>query len=359
MTCMTDIGYKEGEQIRSDAVQNAARIRQAVALVIAIDNAQQVIDGYNKQHAIAQRSVNISERQQWRLQSVFWPRELDFLAEFANPGPNTISTKIPQYYAGMLQASVLAKFGPEYQKIRCSRGRYQKSQYQKNLSDVTMAMSSAYNNARHMGFDVSRLEKFARDDRDYQRRFQAIAMGRGLLQAAAGIMAAGAKALNAASSSYAGRFNSAMEALGSAYGRTQASADDRAVWKDAYKRSTEIPMTANQSDPYSQGYGLKSYLAEQSVSFTPSTQVEQSMAGVGGISGGGTGGLGIGGVMGGQGSYSNVNYMAQSQQINNGYVGNRDRVRTGIVSFPLSYGYVDVDIDQFGFAFADDEQVGI
>lgn len=359
MACMTDKGYKAGEKIRTDAVKNAALIRQAAALLIAVDNASQIIDSYNEQHKIAKRSVSIAEKQQWRLQNVFWPRELSFLDEFAtNPAPDLKTENLKEYYAGMLQATVLAKYGPEFGKLRCGKGRYHKSQYQKNTSDLGMAMTSSFSNARHMGFDLARSETYARSDRTYQRRFQAITMGRGLMQAAAGLMGAGAENLNKAATAYSSRFNDALSALGSAWGRTNAAktAGDEAVWKKAFDLSQEAPRNANlagQSSP-SDMFSLKGYLDAGAAQFNSQSSVEHSMLGVGGQTG--NQGFGIGDSLAGP---SNVNYMAQSQQINNGYVGNRDRVRSGIMEFPVigGSGVVFVDMNQFPLIFADDEQV--
>lgn len=347
MSCMTNSGYESGEEIRTTAIRQAALLRQAAAVLIAVDNAQTVIDGYRKQNNIAKRALRIAERQQWRLESVFWPRELQFLDEFANHGPDPVTHNLDKHYAGMLQASVQAKFGPEFRKVRCNKGRYERSQFLRNNADLTMAMASAFNNARHMGFDVARQEEFAREDRQYGRRFQAVALGRGLMQRAAGLMSAGSEAMNRATTAYAGRMNEALNNLGSAYQKTAGQWDDNAVWKQAYEKSY---------NPASSQSSLNGYLQQGAQPTTSITDINMSLQGntMGGSLPGAYSGLTAHGP-------SNANYMDQVQQINNGYIGNRDRVRTGIVEFPVvgGSGAVFVDMDQFQFIFADDEQVGL
>jgi len=78
-----DFGYTAGEGTRTSAADTASFIRQAAAGLIAIDNANRLVDNYRKQRDIQDRMLDISEEQQLHLETVYWPREIQFLNEFS------------------------------------------------------------------------------------------------------------------------------------------------------------------------------------------------------------------------------------------------------------------------------------
>lgn len=212
--CLDDGGYLDGEEIRTDAVKQGARLRQIAALAIAIDNAKRLMDNYRAQRDIAKRILTISQKQQDRVREVFWPREEQFLNEFANPDPVEDVEVMGRRYGGRLVSSVSAAFAVQLKELKCSASRYCLSAYQKAMADLMMARSVAIGNARVLGRNIAFAEKQAREDQNLQRRMQAVALGRGLMQQAVALYAAAGQGLAAAGRTLEGQLSSAFSAFG-------------------------------------------------------------------------------------------------------------------------------------------------
>ena len=71
MSCVGDSGYTPGEIAHNAAVRAAALIREIAAAAIAADNANQLVNNYKKQNAIADRMLKLSERQQQELRRMY------------------------------------------------------------------------------------------------------------------------------------------------------------------------------------------------------------------------------------------------------------------------------------------------
>lgn len=209
-----NVGYIAGEAARTSAADTASLIRQAAAALIAIDNANQLVDNYRKQRNIQDRMLLIQEQQQQHLETVFWPREAQFLNEFTVAEPVEAVETMGRRYAGRLVATVAGGFAQKLREARCNASRYCSSAATKNLQDLLMARSAAMANARVLGRNIAFAEYQARTDRNVERRMQAIAMGRGLMQQAANLYAAAGQGLAAAGGILSGQMNKALEAFG-------------------------------------------------------------------------------------------------------------------------------------------------
>lgn len=212
--CYSDFGYTTGEGIRSAAVTFVALAKQAASAIIAIDNANRLVDNYRDQRDIAQRAQDIAEAQQLQLETVFWPREEEFLAEFSTPEPIESVEAMGARYAGRLVSSLASAFAKELHSVRCSARRYCTSANQKQLQDLLLARGVAMANARVLGRNIGFAEFQARTDINLSRRMQAVALGRGLINDAMTLLRAAGAGYAAAGQELSQQFNSAFNEFG-------------------------------------------------------------------------------------------------------------------------------------------------
>lgn len=208
-----DFGYTAGEGTRTSAADTASFIRQAAAGLIAIDNANRLVDNYRKQRDIQDRMLDISEEQQLHLETVYWPREIQFLNEFSVGEAVEAVETMGKRYAGRLVSTVAGAFAPKLKEAKCSAPRYCTSATTKSLQDLLMARSVAMANARVLGRNIAFAEYQARHDVNVERRMQAVAIGRDLMQQAASLYASAGQGLAAAGSILSGQMSKALEAF--------------------------------------------------------------------------------------------------------------------------------------------------
>lgn len=350
-SCMDGTGYAKGEATRTAAVSQAAKIRQAAALAIAIDNALQAVNNYKKQRDIAKRSLAISKAQQKQLQDVYWPRELEFLAEFGTPEAIETVEVMGRRYGGRLLASIAGAFAKALKEARCGGSRYCTSANRKMTQDLLLARSTAMANARVLGRNIAFAEFQARTDTNFNRRMQAIAIGRGLMGDAAKLLQNAAGGLASAGNIVSQQFTSAIQAFGYARFRSQQHADGL-VARDNMARETYTPNGGRSGDPFfDAGLATQNGIGYQS---SVGSVMDQSAGGFGTNFNFGTEeGAGL----------SQRDQFSSSlpglQEVNNDMdVGDDDLVRTGTVTFPVASivgGSVTIDMERFGLRFADDE----
>jgi len=212
--CYGDIGYTIGEGIRGSATGIVALAKQATSAIIAIDNANRLVDNYRDQRDIAQRAQDIAEAQQVQLETVFWPREAEFLAEFSTAEPIESVEVMGARYAGRLLSSLASAFAKELHLLRCSARRHCTSANQKQLQDLLLARGVAMANARVIGRNIGFAEFQARTDINLSRRMQAVAMGRGLINDAMTLLRAAGAGYAGAGQELSRQFNNSIGQLG-------------------------------------------------------------------------------------------------------------------------------------------------
>lgn len=212
--CLGDEGYKQGEILRAQAAKSAAIIRQVAAVAIALDNANQLVENYKDQRDISDRALKIAEKQQKHISEVFWPREAQFLNEFSTPEAIESVAVMGRRYGGRLASMVSGGFAQQLREARCSFSRYCTSANKKLIQDLLMARSIGIANARALGRSIAFAEFQARNDVNYERRMQAVAMGRGLMQQAATLYEAAGKGLASAGQMIKNDLNEALELFG-------------------------------------------------------------------------------------------------------------------------------------------------
>jgi len=116
-------------------------------------------------------------------------------------------------YAGRLVSTVAGAFAPKLKEAKCSAPRYCTSATTKSLQDLLMARSVAMANARVLGRNIAFAEYQARHDVNVERRMQAVAIGRDLMQQAASLYASAGQGLAAAGSILSGQMSKALEAF--------------------------------------------------------------------------------------------------------------------------------------------------
>jgi hypothetical protein len=345
--CLSDDGYTDGEKIRSDAVANAALARQVASAAIAIDNANRLIENYRDQRDISQRTIDIARQQQQQLETVYWPREEQFLAEFSNPDPIEPVEVMGARYAGRLVASVAAAFAKELHSVRCSARRYCTSANQKRLQDLMLARGTAMANARVLGRNIAFAEFQARTDINLSRRMQAVAIGRGLIAQAMSLYAAAGAGFANAEADISRSLNSAFADFG-AYGEIRRNARQQRRGFDT-PDTTEVRMPGTVDSGWN-GAALPGMTAN--FGFRSSVDGFQNLD-ASNLMKGDEAGLS-------STSQPNVFQNMQSEQMNNGKVGNNDLARTGVKVFPVigGPGTVRIDMDLFPLKYVDDRTEG-
>lgn len=351
--CLNDFGYEAGESIRSSAVQTAATIRQAAAIAIALDNANRLVENYQDQRDISQRAMAIAESQQNQLRTVFWPREEQFLLEFANPDAVETVEVMGRRYGGRLAAMVAGGFAQQLKQAKCSFSRYCTSANKKLIQDLLMARANGIANARVLGRSIAFAEYQARNDKNIDQRLQAVAIGRGLLQQAATLYAKAGQGLASVGGILSGQLSSALEAFGYArrdYSNATGYNSTLARGQQQYANQTYMPSSTGATAQWDgslmpsqqwngslmPNYGLNS----STTSFTDldasntfgSYQVDSSWS----LS---------------EHNKPNVwNHGQAERQMNEADVGNRSLARFGVRVFPVlsvGAGIVEIDMSQF------------
>lgn len=211
-SCLSDIGYTTGETMRATAQTAAALLRSAAMTVIAIDNANQAVKNFKKQWKIAKRELTMAQERQGQLETVFWPRELQMLNEFATSPPHdgvevieSVET-LGRRYSGRIVSAVAARFAAMLSELRTTAPRYNTSDYRKKLQDMHLSRAAAVASARTLGRNIAWAEVMAREETDWNRRKSVAALGRGLLAQAAALM-------QQAGASYGALGNAALSGL--------------------------------------------------------------------------------------------------------------------------------------------------
>lgn len=355
--CLGDSGYKQGETLRAQAVKTASTIRQVAAVAIALDNANRLVDNYKQQRDIADRSVKIAEAQQKQLRTVFYPRDEQFLAEFSTPEAIESVEVMGRRYGGRLASMVAGAFAKQLKELRCSASRYCTSATKKATQDLLMARSIGIANARVLGRNIAFAEYQARTDTNYNRRMQAVALGRGLMQQAANLYASASNGLAAAGQQLSGQLNSALEAFGYAR-REYQMANGTLGGSQSYLDVLAQGRQEYQSGQYPSGGNYAPAATSQSA-WTPQFGDASSTNSFMSLSASDTfGGFDVASSW----SLSQSNPQTAwttgqaEKQMNEADVGNRDMARFGVMEYPvkgITGGSVTVSMGDFPLYYVD------
>ena len=338
--CVGDIGYLAAETTRSGATVAVGYAKQAAAALIAIDNANQLVDNYRDQRDIARRGYNISKQQHDHVKTVFWPRDMQFLNEFSVPEAIETVEVMGRRYGGRLAAAVAGAFAVQLKEAKCSARRYCTSANTKAVSDLMMARSTAIGNARVLGRNIAFAEFQARTDTNYERRMQAVARGRGLMQQAARLYASAGEGLASVGARLTEGFNNAAQAFGVA---RQETAYARQVQTYQNERTqSQVQGTLGRF-----GNNLDAMGGPSAFGLSTSQQDFMDNA-VGDTMLGDTTGLS-------NQMFNNFPNAQAERQMNQTFVGNKDKARYGTMLFPVigAPGVVPVVQEVFGLAHVD------
>lgn len=222
--CVSKDGYQRAEEIRFAAVSYASTLKQVLALVAFALHAADAIANFKKLSDISARGIAIEEAQHAHLRDVYWPAENQFLAEFTQPTPWDSEATLTQRYAGRMWAPIAAAFAVKIRELRCAKARYCTTAWRRALADLMVARAAAKANVATLASRIAFAEVQAVNDKDFERRKQAIALRRGLVSQAASLMAAAANGLAAAGADSMRAASNALEAFG--YARQRAPSYD-------------------------------------------------------------------------------------------------------------------------------------
>lgn len=378
LVCMDDIGYTAGENRRQGAILLTEGLRTATAASIANANYNEVVMSYQRLHAIAQRSLFLAERQQGRLTTEFWPRELQMLTEFGDEDLAIESAQVlGQRYAGRLMATVTAAFAKQLHKLKLNASRYCTSAYNKARQDLLAARAAAQASATILGRNIGYAEYQARVDTNWNRRAQVVALGRGLLNEAAKLSASAGEGMAAVAQHQVGvlgqsinafqqQFRSAIDAF-SDFARTrQTSTQTRAPGPGTGPIPTQsFGVLASDGQPATYGVLASDGGAVQPGAapwmFSGDTLMSQLRNPQSGL----TAFDQTGSFVSTPEAYARTsNEMmpeaTRDNQMNVANMGNKSLMRTGTVKFAvegITSGFVTIPMNAFGADFSDDLSV--
>jgi hypothetical protein len=337
MSCITDEGYVAGEKKRLDAQQEVAIIKAIELGIIAAVNAADMIDNYRKQRDIQDRGLALAEEAQAQLQGTFWPRELQFLAEFANPEEIEAVETMGRRYAGRLVSTIAGGFAAKRREAKCSMPRHCTSANMKTLQDIYAAEAFAMANARTLGRNIAFAEYQARDDKNWDRRTQAVALGRKLLGEAASLMRSALGGLASDAGNIAQSVNSALQGIGYALNRdmTLAPLKIGMEGREQVGPPTEAQSKAAMTE---QASSMSSYLSQD---VAAQTSLPYNLAVT-------------------SDSGKAVQNDLTVDAMNQGQPDGMDLARVGKQRFNVrnGFGYVEVDMAQFAFGRVDEFKPG-
>jgi hypothetical protein len=263
MPCLSGEGYSEGEGARAEAQQQAAIVKAIAAGVIAADNAYRLYENYKAQRKIARRANVIKEDYQNFLIGNFWPKEENYLNEFANPdthgeAPEDVEV-MGSRYAGRLIPMIAKKFADEIAAAKCNFARYCTSANKKILQDLMLARSNALASARVAGRQMAFKEWRAKIDQNYKRRIAAVTVGDGMIAEAGELYQAALGAYRVAGADLETQFNSALGSLGGAIGQYRSAntreASLTAMRQDVNNRTVYAPSAFGVDNTWDQMTG--------------------------------------------------------------------------------------------------------
>lgn len=249
MSCLSASGYRQGECIRASAARTVALARLTAMTLIAVDNAKRAVDNFRMQYDISKRGLLIAKEEQDHLENTYWPRELAFLNEFANPHLNRDGVEaiesvevLGRRYAGRLISAIADRFAKKIHEVRCEMTRYNTSANRKGLQDLLLMQAQLTSTARVLGRSVAFVEFMVREEKDWNRRLQAVSIGRGLMGQVKDLMQSAGQAYGRLGESALSGLNSALGGMGNAFQEIQSANRIRAG--DFYNPYPEMANSA-------------------------------------------------------------------------------------------------------------------
>lgn len=365
--CLDNRGYIPAEATRASAIRNAAIAKEIAAGVLAASDAKELVDNYKKKFEIQSKMVAIEEEAQTQLRDVFWPKELDFLEEQCTPDELETAEQYGRRRSGRLMATVAGAYAKEIGKLKRCAPRYCTSANNKAIQDLYLSYAEAMSNAKLLGRVLGFLDLQKRKDRNFERKLQAIGLGRGLMREAARLYKSAIENVNSAGSILSGNLSSALAAVGK-FDQERQQAGNRLntldLARQAAKESTSDNRLGNAITLNSLGYEGLGVLRDPVQTFLPQWgtvdtlfQTEQPdftfenspVAEAMQFSAAPSLGAGSQDMMRGQ----------SNDAWNEADVGNRDLVRTGQYTYQGYDGYpITVKMSDFAVQFADHANPG-
>ncbi|MCM1516210.1 MAG: hypothetical protein NC080_07370 [Paraprevotella sp.] len=352
MSTVTDSGYMSGEDIRTDGIIAAARIRKGGAIAVAIANATDAISNYRKTRDIADRTLAIAEEERKHVSSVYWPRELEFLREFGNPEAVETADAYGKRFAGRFVPQVAKAFAEAVRRLKCSAARHCTSAFAQKMQALYQAQATAITNAKIMGYVLGFNYAQAWKDLNDERRRQAIGISKGLFGQAASLYNSALGSLAANTQNSVEGLNNALEAFGYAERHTINSVPtlEHFFPEDGAGTYLGLDSSANVG-----------FTGESRVGFRDSSNVFSEMtSGLDSISQSvmNTSPSGLMDEVEPAGNYQNWIDMQKESWRNDGIIGNTNLVRNGSATYEFTdsdgdRGSITVKMSDFGFGWAD------
>ena len=197
MANVTDNGYKKAAELASAAMAAVATINTAAATAIAF-----------RQLALANKYYDLAKEMRSYWNSTFRPNEIKQVNEAFNEPRYT-----PQYdvVAGRYLASVKQQFQKTMDKVATSARRYCCGMTAAMMRDIAVAQAMAESDAINLAYRYEDARKQIFDDRRWDRRQAAVALGRDLLSHVNSYMSNASNTYSAPRDYLQGMANSMME----------------------------------------------------------------------------------------------------------------------------------------------------
>lgn len=342
--CVGGSAYSTAEGIRAGAMTAGNAIKQLIALDMARDNARKLIDNYRKQRDIADRSLKISEQQQGQLSEVFWPREEEFLNEFATPEDREAAEVLGRRYAGRMVVPLARTFAKAFRDLKCNHPIRCASSYKRASLQLVNARHSAIGTAKALGYSLGHAEYLARKEIGTKRRMQALAWGRGLIAQATALYGSAGRTLAAVGEQYSQQLGSNLNEFMTEYGSMM---DNIGMRRQARERDAHYEQQRSSSAHAPASYGRVEYSPLK----TSNDLGYQSSFG-GAMNPASPMGMVNSDLTTESASDNRVTHAPSMSHDhgNNSDVGKHQVTRTGSIIWPVvsvGAGYVEVDMDQY------------
>jgi len=208
MAGISGSAYQEAEQTRQKAAKEIAQMMLPLLLARLALAVASAIEAYRMQKRSHELQLNIMNRQLERLK-MFWPYELQQLAEFGVDEPTESVEAMGRRYAGRLVPMVAGKYANLIAETRCNAPKYCTSANEQNMMNLYIGRAIDEAGARVQGRQIAFTEYQDKRSTVVNRRIQTVALGNGL----------GGQAVTFASQSnqyYQGQMAAAMQGVSGA-----------------------------------------------------------------------------------------------------------------------------------------------
>jgi hypothetical protein len=183
-TTVSQFGIQMGEFYRRWGIETVSTIRMTTSIIALTAHAIALYMNYKRQKDAQHRQLDILQDIQAR-RRLFWALEIQMLGDYGddgNPGEDPLEpAEYGSVFAGRMVPNIAYKYEEFLNGIKCNAGKYQTSALRQNVAKAMRARAVDISNMRTQAYFLGAMEYRAKDELYFQRRYDTVAMGAGLL----------------------------------------------------------------------------------------------------------------------------------------------------------------------------------